>query len=222
MKSRTEAALQSGGQSTSAILRMVARLVGQGASPAEHLVDVGCGRGELYRVLQGRFRKYTGCDLVRYEGFPTAPDADFRQADLNDSIPLGDRSADLVISAETIEHLENPRAFVRELVRVAGPGARVIVTTPNQLSILSKLALVVKNRFAEFQETHYPAHIVALLESDLYHIATECVLQDIQIHYSHSGRIPGTGRNWPSICRGRAFSDNIALSALRPFRGERD
>jgi hypothetical protein len=96
------------------------------------------------------------------------------------------------------------------------------VTTPNQLSLLSKLALVVKNRFAAFQDVHYPPHIVALLESGLRYIAIEYGLQSIQIDYSHSGRIPGTEWSWPSICRGRAFSDDVALSGLRPVHGERD
>ena len=60
--------------------------------------------------------------------------------------PVDSEQFDLVVCAETIEHLENPRAVFRELTRVARRDGWIIVTTPNQLSLLSKLTLVVKNQ----------------------------------------------------------------------------
>ncbi len=50
----------------------------------------------------------------------------------------------------------------------------MIVTTPNQLSLLSKLTLVLKNEFNAFQAGSYPAHLTALLEADLRRIGVEC------------------------------------------------
>ena len=44
-------------------------------------------------------------------------------------VPLPDASAETVVAVETIEHLENPRAFFRELFRLAKPGGTVLVTT---------------------------------------------------------------------------------------------
>jgi 2-polyprenyl-3-methyl-5-hydroxy-6-metoxy-1,4-benzoquinol methylase len=119
---------------------------------------------------------------------------------------------------ETIEHLENPRAFVRELARLAKPGGTVLVTTPNQLSLLSKLTLLTRNQFNAFQEAPglYPAHITALLEVDLRRIARETGLEGVEVHYSGFGRIPFTARHWPRPLQGRAFSDNVALLARRP------
>ncbi len=88
---------------------------------------------------------------------------------------MPDEAADVVAAVETIEHLENPRAFVRELVRLVKPDGWVIVTTPNQLSLLSLITLLIKHRFSAFQDVHYPAHLTALLEVDLKRIAAECV-----------------------------------------------
>ncbi len=93
---------------------------------------------------------------------------------------------------------------MRELVRLTKRGGLVIVTTPNQLSLLNKLWFVVKNQFIAFQEAPglYPAHRTALLEVDLIRIASECGLKDSTIHYSNEGRIPLTPWHWPSGCKG--------------------
>lgn len=204
------------GISNAPIYRLVARVLRESGGPVGTLVDVGCGRGGLAAVLTGLFERYVGCDLVAYEGFPQAPWARFVQADLNQTpFPLEPGSADAVVSTETIEHLENPRAFMRELVRLVKPGGRVVITTPNQLSLLSKLTLVVKNEFNAFQrgEGLYPAHITALVEQDLRNIAAECGLERVEIHYTDSGRMPFSRHHWPARLglRGRWFSDNVLL-----------
>jgi SAM-dependent methyltransferase len=215
--SALEAALLSKGTSAGPILAAAIRVLDARAGGVERLVDVGCGAGDLLRVLGNRARRYVGVDLVAYEQFPTET-TEFVTADLNSRIPLGEDSADVVVAIETIEHLENPRAFMRELVRVARHGGLVLVTTPNQLSLLSKLTLLLKNRFNAFTDRDYPAHITALLETDLRRIAAECGLTDIQVSYTNSGRIPGCPYNWPSVLglRGQLFSDNLLMSGVKP------
>jgi SAM-dependent methyltransferase len=214
----TRAAL-SQGASDEPIYQMVSRAFRDAGVRPGTLVDVGCGQGRLASALAGWFDQYVGVDLVAYDGFPAKPWARFVSADLNkEPYPVESASADVVVSVETIEHLENPRAVVRELVRIAKPGGLVVVTTPNQLSLLSKLTLVLKNQFNSFQEAPglYPAHITALLEQDLLRIATECGLEGPRIRYSDSGRIPAVARRWPSMLRGRWFSDNLLLMGRRP------
>ena len=142
---------------------LVRSVVEEQASGAKVLIDVGCGTGTLARALAGCVESYVGCDVVRYPGFPDG--ASFVKADLNHApYPVAEASADVVACVETIEHLENPRMVMRELVRIVRPGGLVLVTTPNQLSFLSKLTLVVKNQFQAFQDPCYPAHITALVE----------------------------------------------------------
>jgi SAM-dependent methyltransferase len=155
---------------------------------------------------------------VRYESLPQ--DVDFRQTDLDATRwPVPDELADITVAIETIEHLENPRAFVRELVRITTPAGLIVLSTPNQLSLLSKLSLLLKNQFSAFQERPglYPAHRTALLEVDLVRIARECGLDDVQTAFTNVGRIPGTPLFWPAWLglRGRAFSDNVILAARK-------
>lgn len=205
-------ARQSLGTSADAIHRTVAALLAE-RSATGLLVDVGCGTGNLWRVLEAQFSGCIGIDAVRYDGLPGF--LEFRQADLDrDVLPVPDAAADVVAAVETIEHLENPRAFCRELTRIARPGGWVLVTTPNQLSLLSLMTLAAKQRFSAFQDSGYPAHRTALLEIDLRRIAAECGLMDVAVRFTRSGRMPLTGRHYPAAMSRwcpRACSDNVAL-----------
>jgi len=217
-----ERARASLGGSADAIHALVASAVARRHAGGGTLVDVGCGTGGLRAHLGGRFQRYVGVDAVRYPGFPA--DAELVVADLDaGAIPLPDASADVVVAVETIEHLENPRAFMRSLVRLARPGGWVVVTTPNQTSLLSKATLITKGQFNAFQEPSYPAHLTALLETDLRRIAAECGLTEVGVEFTGQGRVPGTGRHFPrwiSRLAPRAFSDNVLLAGRVPPRAE--
>ena len=208
----------SGGTSAAPIYRMVARALSGRHPGGGTLLDVGCGCGELWAFVSDRFASYAGADAVRYDGFPT--EAAFHQIDLDSGrVPLPPESADVVAAVETIEHLENPRAFARELTRLAKPGGWVVVTTPNQLSLLSKLTLLVKNEFNAFRASCYPAHLTALLEVDLRRIARECGWVDVAVAYTGQGRIPGVRWHWPGFLSrwfSRTFSDNVLVIGRKP------
>jgi 2-polyprenyl-3-methyl-5-hydroxy-6-metoxy-1,4-benzoquinol methylase len=205
------------GISNSDIMAMVVGALDQRDIAGECFVDVGCGKGDLYSSVRSRFSRYVGIDAVRYQDFPDG--AEFCLLDLDSGrIPIADGTADVVAAVEVIEHLENPRDFMRKLCRIAKRGGWIIVTTPNQLSWLSLLTLVTKHQFQAFQDVHYPAHLTALLEVDLRRIAAECDLKNISVAYSLSGRIPLTGTHYPrplSRRFPRALSDNILLIGQR-------
>ena len=210
-------ALQSDGDSGPAVHGLIARVVESLNIRGDLLIDVGCGRGKLWSRLRTRFAKCIGVDAVRYPGLP--PDIELCETQLDScAIALPDEVADAVVCSETIEHVENPRALMRELSRLAKPGAWLIVTTPNQLSLASLMTLLVKHRFSYFQDVHYPAHLTALLEVDLMRIAAECGLDDARIEFTASGRVPLTARHYPKFLSRafpRALSDNVLLAARK-------
>lgn len=210
-------ARQSLGASEAIIYDTVASLLAE-REVSGAVADVGCGTGNLARVLARDIGRIIGVDLVRYERLP--PAIEFRPCDLDrDPLPLADGEVDAAVAVETIEHLENPRAFVRELVRVVRPGGWIVLTTPNQLSVLSLLTLLLKRRFAAFQDGAYPAHRTALLEVDLRRIAAECALESVDVRYTCSGRVPLTPFHYPrplSRAWPRGLSDNVALVGRTP------
>lgn len=210
-------ALLSEGDSEPAVPRLIARVIEWLNLRGELLVDVGCGQGKLWHHVSARFARCIGVDAVRYPGLPS--DIEWCETQLDSrAIPLPDEVADLVVSSETIEHMENPRALMRELSRLAKRGAWLIITTPNQLSLSSLATLIVKHRFSYFQDVHYPAHLTALLEVDLTRMAVECGLADSTIEYTLSGRIPFTSQHYPKLLSSlfpRALSDNVLLAARK-------
>lgn len=60
-------------------------------------------------------------DLLGESVLPARPEA----------LPAEDGAFDVAVSVDVQEHLENPGAFLRELVRITRPGGHVVVTTPN-------------------------------------------------------------------------------------------
>jgi 2-polyprenyl-3-methyl-5-hydroxy-6-metoxy-1,4-benzoquinol methylase len=211
-------ARQSQGTSNDAIYAMVERFVAERHAGGGVLADIGCGTGTLCARLRPRFARVLGVDAVRYPGL--ASEVEFVAHDLDrPELPLPDGCATVVTAVETIEHLENPWAFGRELARVTAPGGWVVVTTPNQLSALSKMTLVLKNAFNAFQAPSYPAHRTALLEIDLRRIVAEARLTEAVVRYTERGRFPLTGAHYPrSISRAapRACSDNVGIVARKP------
>ena len=209
------------GTSGNPIYRLVARVLADRHPGGGTIVDVGCGTGNLLPFVRERFARYVGSDVVRYNGLPA--DAEFHPLDLDTGrLPLPDGSADVAVAVEVIEHLENPRALVRELTRLVRPGGWVVVTTPNQLSLLSKLGLVLLDEFPMFRGANYPAHLTALLEIDLRRMAAEGGWRQVAVAYTGSGRAPGTGRQWPAaLCRlaPRLFSDNVCVVGQIPGPG---
>jgi 2-polyprenyl-3-methyl-5-hydroxy-6-metoxy-1,4-benzoquinol methylase len=212
-----ERAVWTGGVSNEAIYNMVGRTLDKYGIGGNTIVDVGCGVGNLKQFVEHKFASYIGADIARYEMFPE--DAEFFTVNLDTGrVPLPDGCADAVVAVETIEHLENPRSFMRELTRLAKPGGWVIVTTPNQLSLLSILTLLRRQQYAAFQDCEYPAHLTALLEIDLRRIASECNLTKASIEYSLSGRIPLTPWNYSGpVARmfPRLLSGNLLLCARK-------
>ena len=112
-------------------------------SAASMVLDIGAGEGYLARGVhaaigeQGGAARLEACDL-----FPDnfkVPAVRCHAVDLDGGLPLPDASVDLAYSVEVLEHLEDQFAFLREVHRVLRPGGRFIVTTPNVLSLTSRL-----------------------------------------------------------------------------------
>ncbi len=102
------------------------------------VLDLPCGSGLLAEALLRLGFRVEAADLEpdRFELHGRLP---FHRADLDAPLPFAAASFDWVHCGDGVEHLENPFAALRELRRVLAPDGRLILTTPNYLSLESRL-----------------------------------------------------------------------------------
>jgi 2-polyprenyl-3-methyl-5-hydroxy-6-metoxy-1,4-benzoquinol methylase len=133
---------------------------------------------------------------------------------------MPDRTFDVIVSAEVIEHLENPRAVAREWFRLLRPGGTLIFSTPNNESWRSLFALLLQGHFVAFSDSCYPAHITALLRKDMERILTEVGFSVPTFVFSNVGGIPKFPTlHWQTVSagllKGVRYSDNVLAIAKR-------
>lgn len=100
----------------------------------KRVLDIACGEGYGAAALaKAGAASVVGVDLAPEvcERARLKYGLDARPGDAR-AIPLPDRSVDLVVSFETIEHVDDPAAFVREAARVLVPEGTFLVSTPNR------------------------------------------------------------------------------------------
>ena len=113
--------------------RAVIRALLQRAPPARRprLLDAGCGTGRNLADLSDGAASAHGVDsapeavqFCRRRGLANVSEAAL------DALPFGDAAFDLLLATDVLEHLDDDGAALRELRRVAAPGARVLLTVP--------------------------------------------------------------------------------------------
>jgi SAM-dependent methyltransferase len=100
------------------------------------IVDIACGTGYGSALLAGPGRRVLGFDVsaeaVAYaQHHHGSAGVSFTVGDAT-RFPLAAASADVVVSFETIEHLNDPAAFLAEVERVLRPGGMLLLSTPDQ------------------------------------------------------------------------------------------
>ncbi|MFN3004801.1 class I SAM-dependent methyltransferase [Mycolicibacterium wolinskyi] len=99
-------------------------------SPADHVVDVGCGPGTAARVAARSGARVTGVDpsaaMLRVAGFVTRKgDIAWREGTAED-VPVEDGTATVVWALATVHHWQDVDKAVGEAHRVLSPGGRLI------------------------------------------------------------------------------------------------
>jgi SAM-dependent methyltransferase len=116
----------------------------------KRVLDVPCGTGALTQMLLERGVEVVSADL-NPEAF-AIPGRTCRRADLNARLPFDDGQFDAIACIEGIEHIENPHLLAREANRILRVGGMVYVSTPNVLSIRSRLSYLLRGYPDQF---HY-------------------------------------------------------------------
>jgi len=185
---------------------------------SQRILDIGAGRGNLTeRLIEQGCREIYACD--KNPGYFKIKDLVCNRCDLNcEPLPYSEGFFDAAVCTELIEHLENPRHLLREIFRVLRPNGRVIISTPNNLSLRSRLSFLFRGYSPYFKkldcEEETP-HITMLTRLDLLRIFKETGFKLMRIIYT-KGKIPKTHMHWQAIMPflgGELFADTVIFLA---------
>ncbi len=151
------------------------------------ILDVGCGRGELLRAF----------DPLHWEriGVEPSPAVDVEETTsagvvivrgfLEDA-PLPERSFDVVVAIDLLEHLRDARAFTRRLRGLVRDGGFAVVVTGDISSFFARLARARWRYFGSHE------HVSFFTPSSIQHLFENCgftVVENRRI--THDQRIRG-------------------------------
>lgn len=207
----TQVGVQTNGSSPTYTKRMAEEAIRRsvGDAPLGVVADIGGGWGELSLALAGRAERVYLLDYSPPPADALPANVTPVQADLNQTWPLADETLDFALSTEVIEHVENPRHFLREMKRVTKPGGFLFITTPNNHSLTSKVTFLLRGQHRLFQEAAYPAHITPLLRCDFERMAGELDLELVSWYWSNHDTLPRL--RWRLPFGGRLFSDCLGV-----------
>jgi SAM-dependent methyltransferase len=155
---------------------------------ADTVVDVGCGDG-----MSSEFAAVScGAEVYAVDIDPEAVEAVHRRMKgktpprpfrvlLSDSdpLPLPDGVATRVLAQEVMEHVDDPRRFLDELVRVGRPGARYLLTVPDPASESLQKALAPECYWRK------PNHLRVFARDEFDGLVQSCGLEiERRTHYS--------------------------------------
>ena len=117
--------------------RFLQFFIEQGEPAGLKVLDVGAGEGALTQKLHQMGYDMAACDfnpeLFKYKQLSCD------EVDITGPFSYKDRSFDLVIAVEVTEHILDHENFFHEIGRILKPEGRLYISTPNILSMKSRV-----------------------------------------------------------------------------------
>jgi SAM-dependent methyltransferase len=128
------------------VLQILGQSIDLTSSPA--VLDIGAGQGALSKRLQHAGAVVSACDVVP-EQFDV-PGVQFRAVTNDGRLPFDDAQFDAAVAIEVLEHIDGHDRFFAEVSRILRPGGLVMFTTPNILSLKSRVRFLFTGFFYSF------------------------------------------------------------------------
>lgn len=105
-------------------------IVNQNINQKTKVLDIGCGHSDFMGQVFNKTKHTYGIDSDKKAIAKNAIIKNKIVGSVND-MPFADNFFDLIISAWTLEHLDDPREAFKEIYRVLKPKGKIVFLTPN-------------------------------------------------------------------------------------------
>jgi len=106
---------------------------------SKKILDVGCGNGNFHFLLKEHgYKNVVGIDLSKPSidmARKNHPEYEYHVCDVCMTLPFEDNSFDIIVSADSLEHVISPRLMIGEMLRVVKPSGCCVLGTPNGLRL---------------------------------------------------------------------------------------
>lgn len=128
------------------------------------VLDLGAGHGAFTQKLYVMGYNVQACDLFpEYFEFDKVP---CKKVDVTEPFPYSDNTFDIIIAIEVSEHVLDHEVFFKEANRILKSGGRLYLSTPNILSMKSRMRFFYSGFFYSFKPLELNNH------DGLQHIAS--------------------------------------------------
>jgi SAM-dependent methyltransferase len=180
------------------------------------VLDLAAGSGAMTQRLLDKGYDVTATDYVS-ENFRLHGSVPFFQTDLNDYFSRGrEAQYEAIIASEIIEHLENPRHFMRECFRLLRPEGVLVISTPNIDNAASLATFLRSGTFQWFSDKEYgrDGHLTPISQWQLGKCAKEAGFFEIET--TSFGDQYGTVRGSPRLLGLSRLFQLLMRSPSRP------
>jgi SAM-dependent methyltransferase len=203
-------------------------MVRQWADLSGRVLDNGCGLGTWLQALEPFSNERYGLEPEFGRARQARPRSEGVVQGVGEHLPFGDGSFDVVLSNEVIEHVDDDRLAVSEMVRVIRPGGRIVIFCPNRWYPVEQHGIYWRGRY-KFGNIPLVNYLPNPLRDRLApHVraytrgALQALIRDLPVEVIHHGRIYGGYDNiehrWPrfgrALKRGLYAAEKTSLAAL--------
>ncbi len=141
------------------------------------VLEVGCHDMLFYQMLGLQFDRFVGVDNLVYGEHldELRRDSAWRNVSVlscgAESLPFESESFDLVLSFETLEHVEDEDAATAEIARVIRPGGTLLFSVPIEIGLLLPLKVVTRRLLRGTREYRL---------AELFHAALRCDVSKVR------------------------------------------
>lgn len=166
------------------------------APAGNKLLNLGGGTGQVAAIY-----RWLGFDVYNLDIAVEKEDERNKKYDLNQAGPLPYQGGffDLVVCSEIIEHLENPWKLFRQAEQVLKPGGIFILSTPNVLSLHSRLLYFFSGYFKWFTPDCFSYHINPVFLWEIRHIASHIGFREVKLLGNGDFFFPGRAEREKSV-----------------------